>query len=102
MEFMDALVDGFVETQEQLEKEGRKVRLSSSDGTRITVEEVINAAKFLRRAYDRMNEINYGTYKEEQAAFEFNARTCPEFRDAMFEVSEAVNNLENAFVYHCE
>ena len=102
MEFMDALVDGFVEAQVQLEEQDKRIKLSSSDGTGITVEEIINAAKLLRRAYDRMNEINYGTYKGEQAAFEFNAVTCPEFRDAMFEVSEAVNNLENAFVYHCE
>lgn len=98
MDFMDALVDGFVEAQVQLEEQDKKIKLSSSDGTYLTVSGIKQATGLLRNALQRLEEINDGTYKSDQKPIRFDKDTSPDLLGAVLDAQESVNKLVD-FLY---
>lgn len=71
----------------------RKIQLSSSDGTRLTVEGIIQAKLLIKNARVRLMEINDGRYKPNQPPIEFNADTSQELLDAVYYLQREVNWL---------
>ena len=64
------------------------MRLSSSNGTQLTIEELDKAWNLLHGCYLRIQEINDGSYNSRlNDAIQFDYCTCPE-------LSHSVNNLE--------
>jgi len=68
--------------------------LSSSNGTQLTIEQLIQAQAWLLQCEDRIKEINEGTYYSTVPPVEFNATTCPELDGVLKRIKATVNRLE--------
>lgn len=62
------------------------VVLSSSDGTRSTIDDIEQASELIVRARERIQEINSGIYKANQSPVEFNVQTSGDLYDAYLEL----------------
>lgn len=79
----------------------RKVSLSSSDGTYLTVSDLREAASKMRNAMARLKEINDGTYSWTQPPIQFDADTSQELLDIVGSCFYAAKDLVN-YILHDE
>lgn len=77
----------------------RKVSLSSSDGTYLTVSDLKQAATLMRNALNRIHEINDGTYSYHMPPILFDADTSQELLDAVGECFYVANDLVNCILH---
>lgn len=73
------------------------MKLSSSNGTRKTVEDLKLAAHLISDADLRILEINGGCYSE-NPPIEFNSKTSKELKEAIKSLSERIKVLESWIV----
>jgi len=81
--------------------ESQKVSLNSSDGTHLTVSDLKQAATLISKAFNRVQEINDGTYRCHQPPILFDADTSKELLDVVAECFYATNDLVN-YILHIE
>lgn len=72
-----------------------RMKLSSSDGTQLTVDELREAYSLLSRCCLRIEEINSGNYKPGNPPVVFHAGACPELAKLSKQISEISEKLEN-------
>lgn len=71
------------------------MKLSSSDGTQLTVDELREAYSLLSRCCLRIEEINSGNYKPGNPPVVFHAGACPELAKLSKQISEISEKLDN-------
>ena len=71
------------------------MKLSSSDGTQLTVDELREAYSLLSRCCLRIEEINSGNYKPGNPPVVFHAGSCPELAELSKQISEISEKLDN-------
>ena len=70
--------------------------LSSSNGTMCTVEELKKVRDILGFAFERIVEVNKGTYRPGQEPIQFDFTTCPELAnqiDSIQEIAERISKV---------
>lgn len=69
------------------------MELRSTDGTRMTIEQLGEAWSLLHECYLRIQEINDGSYSKENSPIEFNSSTCSELSNWGNKLAEVTENL---------
>ncbi len=67
--------------------------LSSSDGTKITIEEMEKSWRILHECYLKISEINEGTYSNKEP-IQFDYCTCPELANWTDSLKEIIGKIE--------
>lgn len=70
------------------------MKLSSSNGTNKTLEELEKIEETLLCIKERIPEINHGTYNNSEAV-EFNYQTCPDLRKIMEEIRKTLQVIDD-------
>ena len=71
------------------------MKLSSSDGTQLTVDELREAYLLLSMCCLRIEEINSENYKLGNPPVVFHAGSCPELAELSNQISELSEKLDN-------
>lgn len=71
------------------------MRLSSSDGTMLTIEQLSEVSGKLGDVLERITEINNGTYKKDQEAIQFDFVTCPNLSNEVDKISGLIDRIKS-------
>lgn len=72
------------------------MKLSATDGTQKTIEDLKHAWSILQSCYLRIQEINDGDYKFQQSPIQFDYCTSPElvgWTDNINDIAKKINNV---------
>lgn len=78
----------------------KQIALSGSDGTRLTVEQINQAADLLKYSLQRLKEINDGTYMPMQPPIVFDGESSKELWSAVYYAFSEANKLTTYILYH--
>lgn len=74
------------------------MKLSSSDGTNLTIEQLKEIRETLGNVFERIIEINNGTYKRDVEPIQFDYCTCPQLSNEIDSINEIMKRITK-FVY---
>lgn len=73
-----------------------EIKLSSSDGTMMSVSDLNQAVTLIMRTMCRIEEINNGSYRNSSKKIKFNTQTSPELSEMIQRLKSAVLLLAEA------
>lgn len=70
------------------------MRLSATDGTQKTIEDLRKAKNILQECYLRIQEINNGNYSIKNPPIQFDYCTCPELSNCVDNINDITQKIE--------
>lgn len=69
------------------------MKLSSSNGTSFTISQLKQCNELLSDCFERINEINNGTFKKSENAVQFDYCTCPELSNEVDKINMIMKKI---------
>lgn len=71
-----------------------QVKLQSENGTQKTIDDLEQVKQLLGNAFERIIEINKGSYKREQDSIQFDYCTCPALSNLVCDIEAMLKKID--------